>query len=215
MTTIARKYVPYIGFAVGSVLVVFAFVTSKNYVQLIGASLLYIPLAYYAFHLFPNNWFANIRIPTITIARRRRQVKTRPVRVTAPAAGGSEIGVVDINKRAFLKLVGATSISFFLFSLLGRRVDSLLFPGSQGGGSTISAGAGDSLAQSPVGYRIAEIDDTGIVAYYGFVDTSGAWFIMKEDSSTGSFRYAKGESQFPRSWTKREGLDYDYYHNLF
>ena len=44
-----------------------------------------------------------------------------------------------------------------------------------------------------------------ITVYYGFVDKTGAWFIMKEESS-GAYRYTKGDSNFSTNWTTRNSL---------
>lgn len=63
------------------------------------------------------------------------------------------------------------------------------------------------------GYQIAEIDESE-TSYFGFVDTKGHWFIMKEDTA-GSFRYTRGESGFPNNWSIREKLKYDYYDRVF
>ncbi len=71
------------------------------------------------------------------------------------------------------------------------------------------------LPASPTdGYTISEIDD-GIIAYYGFMGQKGAWFIMRQDANDGSFRYAKGDIDFPINWEDRTNLTYDYYANVF
>ena len=38
---------------------------------------------------------------------------------------------------------------------------------------------------------------------------------MREDPTTGSFRYVKGDLNFSNSWAKRDKIKYDYYHNVF
>jgi len=127
--------------------------------------------------------------------------------------------ISDIDKRAFLKIIGATGISFFLFSLLNRRTGTQFFGGSAGPGiSLLTDGSGkkiDPSERQPLdGYVISEIDE-GFTAYYGFTNNYAAWYIMKEDPDAGSFRYIKGEADFSSNWVSRENLDYDYFHNIF
>lgn len=202
-----RKTFIYIGFAFACVVVVAAFVTSKNTTQLIGSALLYPPLVYFALKIFPRKAVRGQRVHKTK--KSFSSAKNQPTK--QPEKG---IGVVDIDKRAFLKLIGATGLSFFVFSLLGRRVESLLFGGSQVPTSA-SQNGNASQTQPTEGYRISEIDDSGAVAYYGFTNDSGAWFIMKEDANSGSFRYARGNSGFPSNWSRRQKQKYDYFHNLF
>ena len=121
--------------------------------------------------------------------------------------------MVDLDKRTFLKLIGAIGLTFFVSSLFGRRAENLLFQG----GATPSDGGqpGGTLEGLPdSGYQISEIDESD-TAYYGFTRKNGNWLIMKEDPETGSFRYTKNESDFPGNWANRDVLEYDYYHNIF
>ena len=64
-------------------------------------------------------------------------------------------------------------------------------------------------------YRISEIDEEDETAFFGFTDTKGAWFIMKKEENSGSFRYTKGKANFAANWAGRKLLGYDYYHNVF
>lgn len=191
------KTITYPSFVIASLLVVLVFVTSTTYTQLAVAVLVYPALVYFALKVFPRKMRVRLKEP---------KVANQPVRETKKA----EAIVVDLDKRAFLKLIGATGITFFLFSLLGRRVENSLF------GRVLESGGITSPPQSSptAGYRISEIDDN-VVSYYGFINNQGGWFIMKEDPDSGTFRYAKGESDFPGSWLSRERLEYDYFHNLF
>ncbi|OGE15295.1 hypothetical protein A3F00_02110 [Candidatus Daviesbacteria bacterium RIFCSPHIGHO2_12_FULL_37_11] len=194
----------YFGFAIACLVVIVTFITATTYTQLAIASLLYPPLIFFAYKVLPfKNWRHASKKPATNV--------TPPKKETA--------GVSDIDKRTFLKLVGATGLSFFLISIFGRRIEALFFgqnivqvPASIGnppGGKT------SAEATSPTdAYNISEIDD-GIVGYYGFINKDGGWFIMKEDANTGTFRYSKGEANFPGNWEKRENLNYDYFHNVF
>jgi hypothetical protein len=205
------KTLTYSGFIISALLVVLAFITAKTYAQLAIAVLLYPLLAYFALKLLPRKGSG---APAITI-----KLPPSPMR-KVEAATHEKVEVADVDKRTFLKLIGAAGISFFVFSLLGRRVESLLFDRTAGNAGTAtlptgSASGADSGQTLPAaGYRISEIDD-GIVSYYGFTNQSGNWLIMREDTETSSFRYAKGDSGFSKNWANRENLKYDYYYNLF
>ena len=64
------------------------------------------------------------------------------------------------------------------------------------------------------GYQISDGDDTGAVKYYGFLQTNGTWYIMKNDTGSNSYRYAKGDSGYTTAWTDRAGLTYVYFNAL-
>lgn len=129
----------------------------------------------------------------------------------------TQVEVADFDKRTFLKLIGTAGLSFFIFSILGRRVESLLF------GSTLNTGI-SPVGTTPYGqtaeaaaaadeYKISEIEDD-VISYYGFVNDKGAWRIMRVDTETNSFRYAQGDRDFSRGWNNRKKLKYDYFHKL-
>ena len=63
------------------------------------------------------------------------------------------------------------------------------------------------------GYNITEIEDSTI-SFYGFTNENGGWYLLRVDTVAGSFRYAKGDLNFPGSWASRGNLKYDYYYNL-
>lgn len=130
-----------------------------------------------------------------------------------------QYGIADSDKRAFLKLIGFAGVSFFLYSIFSRRSGVPLLNGDAGPkvtGPEDTAGKKIHPAEThPTdGYRIAEIDDDAI-SYYGFTNKDGGWIIMREDTDTTSFRYTKGDTGFPDSWSNRERLKYDYYYNVF
>lgn len=213
-----NKYISYYIFLVASLFVVILFVTATTYAQLALAIILYPGLAYFALKLFA-------RRPKVAVNSAGKPITN--VQVASIGAGAAvaaaETGtgdVLDIDKRAFLKLVGATGIFFFLSTLLGKRVDTMLFGGALNSGSnsqtntpTTQNSGGGSLAAS--GYQISEVDEGGATVFYGFTRQDGSWLIMKEDSDTNSFRYSKGNSDFPGNWINRANLKYDYYYNLF
>jgi hypothetical protein len=209
-----RKTLTYSSFVVASLALIVVFVTATTYTQLGVAVLLYPLLVYFAYELFiRRNWKA----PAITV---QPQVKlAKKVGVETAKLQRKSVGIVDVDKREFLKMIGVAGISFFLFSIFTRRSESLFFGKAAGPGiSALEDSAGNKIdpaeRQPTDGYRISEIDDNELT-FYGFINKNGGWFIMKEDPNAGSFRYIKGESDFPGNWTNRESLKYDYFHNIF
>lgn len=209
---IMTKSIPtYIGFALACVVVIFTFVSATTYAQLALAALLYPPLLFFAYKFLPiiNGKSSSRKAPSRPVSPPHDRETVHPHK--------SDIVISDLDKRAFLKLIGSTGIFFFLISIFGRRIESLIFGQSQLQPSFLGNPPAPQTAPtaSPTdGYTISEIDDR-VVGYYGFVNQKGGWFIMQEDSNTGSFRYAKGDSNFPQNWEDREGLKYDYFHDVF
>lgn len=200
----------YSSLTIASLVMVAGFITATSYAQLAAASILYPLLIFFAYKVLP----LKAKRPAL-----ERPVVEKKTLISSYAKTQEEkrshVGIGDIEKRAFLKLIGATGLSFFLISIFGRRIESLLFGqgaiplapiGSQPGGQIPTASPTD-------GYKITEIDN-GLVGYYGFTNKDGGWLIMKEDTDSGSFRYTKGASNFPLSWNNRTNLKYDYFHNL-
>ena len=64
-------------------------------------------------------------------------------------------------------------------------------------------------------YRVAGVDDGGAIKYYGYLSISGAWYILEEDTTNKTFKYAKGTSDFGTNWTGRAGLTYRFYNEVF
>lgn len=197
-----------LGFIIAFVAVIVAFLTAKTYTQLAIAIIFYPLVAFFAYKLLQDKiWNRPAKDvvvesqPVVTVVDQVEDVNTE------------NIGIADIDKRLFLKLIGATGFAFFIISIFGRRIESFLFSQSL----TTPAPAlktGTAVASSTDGYNISEIDD-GTVSFYGFINKDGFWFIMKRDIESGSFRYAKGSTDFPKNWKNRENLRYDYFHNVF
>jgi len=214
-----RKALTYTSFASASILIILAFLTAKTYTQLGVAVVTYPLITYFAYKLFVDN---GRRAPAIAIQLPPLKQTKRPERIEVEEAKAERegVGIADIDKRAFLKIIGAAGISFFIFSLLGRRVETLLFDRALNSGITgplgepASSGTSASTPSPMEGYKISEIDDNAIT-YYGFTNNDGGWLIMREDTESNSFRYAKGISNFPMNWSNRANLDYDYFYNLF
>ena len=55
----------------------------------------------------------------------------------------------------------------------------------------------------------------GDTSYYGFLSTTGEWYIIKQTAT--QVRYVKGASGYTTAWTNRKdvGTVYDYYDNVF
>ena len=192
--------------AVAIIMVAVSFVTSTTYTQLAISSLLYPPLAYFAFRFVPKKaGDAGNKVKEKVVV----EVETKK------ESERSAVEIVDIDKRAFLKMLGAAGFSFFIFSLFTRKVEDLLI--NKGGGRTSDSGGAGTAAPtvSPTeGYKVTEIA-TEDFNYYGFVNMEGNWYIMKEDPTVGSFRYSKGDTNFSSGWGKKSRLKYDYYHEVF
>ena len=210
-----RKTITYSTFTIAAVLVAMLFVTSRSYSQLALAVILYPAIAYLAFQLFPRK----VKQETIEIPQIETEKSVPSTINSVPAAiPEAKTGVSDIDKRAFLKLIGAAGLSVFLFSLFTKRGQIPFFGKASGSDSvTLKDSQGKTVNPSQSqpfdGYQISEIDD-GITSYYGFIHQNGAWFIMKEDSDANSFRYAKGSGSFPKSWAERTRIKYDYFYNV-
>ena len=190
-----------------------AFITSTTYTQLGIAILLYPILAFFGYKIFLDNNTVPLATAgahphdTFIETAAKEQIKTRI---------NNTITVADIDKRAFLKLLGATGISFFLISVFGQKIQSLLF-GAQGltqRDSAVSPQNAVSVSSPTAGYNIAELDE-GSISYFGFINKEAGWFIMKGDNDSGSFRYARGKSDFPGNWKRRQILNYDYFSQVF
>jgi len=203
----------YSSLAIASSVAIAGFITATSYAQLAAASLLYPLLIFFAYKVLP----LKAKRPSKEKSFGEEQAQIASDEKIQEEQRG-HVGIFDIEKRAFLKLIGATGLSFFLISIFGRRFEALLF----GQNTTPMApivnppgGQPNIATASPTdGYKITEIDN-GLVGYYGFTNKDGGWFIMKEDTNSGSFRYTKGASNFPRNWDNRTNLKYDYFHDLF
>lgn len=64
-------------------------------------------------------------------------------------------------------------------------------------------------------YKISDSDDSSDPAYYGYVNSTGGWYILKITASTGAYRYVKGASSYTTAWTNRASQTYNTYDNIF
>lgn len=77
---------------------------------------------------------------------------------------------------------------------------------------------GDPLA----GFQPNDQDTSSNPRYFGFSKANGSWYIMEENTSNGTFRYATGSplpnqggGLYTDAWTNRANLTYDYFHEVF
>lgn len=194
-----KKGFYYVIFVLFGLIITIIFVTSTTYVQLTIASLLYPLLVYFVLKYFPKKGDKKDDERLVVKIESENNTRKEPVEI------------VDIDKRAFLKMIGAAGFSFFIFSLFTRRVEDLIFNKKPG---DLSGGGDTSLIEPTAGYRVTEIS-TEDYNYYGFVNKEGNWYIMREDPTEGSFRYVKGDLSFSSGWTRREKMKYDYFHSVF
>ncbi len=202
----SKTVLSYTGFIIACWIVVAIFLTAKSYVQLGVGIVLYPLLIILAYKMFAGKLVKPIRAKSHEV---RPEVETFEVK--------NESVVSDIEKRAFLKIVGATGISFFLLSVFGQRIQSLLFGHNISSlpQSTPFSGGGGVGASPTDEYTISEVDNENVVSYYGFINQTGGWFIMKEDANRGAFRYVKGSTDFPYNWKNRRNLEYNYFNEVF
>ncbi|MBI2404998.1 hypothetical protein HYV22_02360 [Candidatus Gottesmanbacteria bacterium] len=209
-----KKIFIYSSFIIASLIVVVAFMTATSYSQLAIAVVLYVALAYFGFNVFRRTRWKAPTIASIFPAK----VDLR-LRIEKDKAKRESVDIADIDKRTFLKIIGAAGFSFFVLSILGRRLEALLFDRAVARipNTLQNPAASEAEVAGPVlmnGYRISDIDED-IISYYGFINKDGAWMIMREDTETNSFRYTKGDAGFSANWAGRQRLKYDYFHKLF
>ena len=83
--------------------------------------------------------------------------------------------------------------------------------GTNIGGSPSSSGYSNPTEE----YAINDIDDASNPKYYGFEKADGGWYIMRENTSTKQYRYAKGDSDYSTNWTNRASQSYATFGSTF
>lgn len=210
----ARKLLLYYNFILITIMAIMGFIGTSSIPQLISA-ILFLPMAFYFWLLVLPKRNKKLPIPDKMPIITKGEIKKLEGEVMPNEKFGKGF---DLDRRMFLKLIGSTGLMLFVFSIFTKKAEGAFF-GSVPGPGTVAlkdtAGTAiDPAIKTPTdGYKISQIDDSS-PAYYGFVDKSGAWFIMKEDSS-GNYRYTKGTTAFSTNWTGRAGLTYDYFDAIF
>lgn len=201
----------YFAFVIACVIVILGFITATNYIQLAVAILLYPVLVFFALKVLPKHKKTFLKTLQAPLAPIEKETTSKR----------ESIGISDIDKRLFLKLIGSAGVFLFLFSIFNKKAEGLFFksmPGSVSGMVSLQDKAGSKINPAqhhPTdGFRISEIDDS-LISFYGFTNSEGAWYVMRVDTETGAFRYAKGEGNFSGGWNNRKNLNYDYFNNTF
>lgn len=190
--------------------------SAKDSTQLFN-SFIYLPLIFY----FGTRLLHFVKKPVPKVVKKKEVNLLTSIADTEQAIEPEIVaGVPDNDKRLFLKLIGSTGFSLLLMALFTKKAQASFFGSAPLGPGVVGVKdlAGNRInpaEKNPTdGYEITNIDDTGTPAYYGFVKSTGAWYIM-EEGATGAYRYAKGDTSFSTNWTIRSSLTYDYFNNIF
>lgn len=62
-------------------------------------------------------------------------------------------------------------------------------------------------------YAVSDGDTVNPIQYFGNVDKYGHWYILKNDTTANTYRYASGTTDYINAWTNRATLVYDYFFN--
>ena len=207
-----NKLLTYYSFIIVSVMVVSGFLGASSTPQLVSALLFY-PMLVYFFSLVTPKKQKSIAPPQISKGEIGKPAfEEVALKVEKPKG-------YDMNRRAFLKLIGTAGASLFLFSVFTKKAQAAFF-GSVPGPGTVAIKNSSGVQIDPAekgptdGYAITEIDD-GTPSYYGYMDKNGNWYITKEDVVAGNYRYAKGTTGFSDNWDDRINLSYGYFNDTF
>src|SRR3989344_6404955 len=138
-----RKILTCCIFIIAGLMVGAVVVTATSYIQLAVAIFLYTLFSFFVFKAFPRKTLRYlskkpvIAVQTPVMADAGRQAET---------ARRENVGISDIEKREFLKLIGGAGITLFLFSIFNKRAEGLL-PG-------IAPGPGLTLLKDTAGNKI-------------------------------------------------------------
>lgn len=219
-----KKALIYYSFIVITVMTLMGFIGPTSLPQLISAVLFFPLVVYFGLLVAPEKKQA-LTLPIMS--RKRATVKASEKRKRKGPLKLQKVkekdhkSIFDKDRRTFLKLIGSGGLSVLVLSIFGAKSAQAAFFGSVPGPGVVSLKdiAGNQIdpseKQPTDGYKIAELDD-GSPAYYGFVNKTGYWFIIKEDPA-GTFRYENGgtDTDFATNWTGRAGLTYGYFGDEF
>lgn len=129
----------------------------------------------------------------------------------------------DNSRRKFLKIATSAGLMSLIMFFLNKKKAQAAFFGSVPGPGTIAVKDSqgnkiDPAASQPLdGYSISNIDTSTDIHYYGFINKNGDWYIIKEDTSSNTLLYARGESGYATSnWLSWAGSqNYDYFNAKF
>lgn len=202
----------YYSFILVSIMTIAGFFGARNIAQLVSAAL-FLPLViYFIREVLPKNRRA---VPISVPTGKPAPVKLKKIPHEPEEAPPRKL---DLDRRKFLRLLSTAGVSLFIFSLFTKKAEAAFFGSVPGPGTvalkdTLGVPVDPASKHPTDGYKISEVDDAS-PAYYGFVEKTGKWFIMKEDTG-GAYRYVKGDSGFSTNWTNRASLTYGYYDAIF
>lgn len=211
-----KRLLFYYSFIVVALTTIGGFTTVQNFWQLLPAILSFPLMVYFGLSVAPKRTKA-ILLPKQQVTTKKGKVEViETAQVTKIKPG------FDMDRRAFLKIIGSAGITIFLFSLFTKKAEAAFF-GSVPGPGTVAIKDSTGTVIDPAkhhptdGYKISGIDDSS-PAYYGFVNKDGDWFIMKEEAD-GDYLYHKRvtptEDTFDVEWPNRGGFLYDYFDTIF
>ncbi len=219
-----KKLLIYYNFIIVTLLILSGFIGANNAAQLTSA-VLFFPLAVYFFVLVLPNKNRALIFPKPEELKKTKKKKAKKSEVIKAEKIEDDLErqkKFDMNRRAFVKLIGSAGMTVFLFSLFTKKAQGAFFGSVPGPGTVALKDTTDTPIDPAIklptdGYKINQIDDSS-PAYYGFVDKDGDWFIMKE-TSTGDFRYYKKQitdGNFSTEWPNRATLTpYGYFDAIF
>lgn len=201
-------------------MVLTGFLRAESYAQLISAMLFFPFAVYFSLLVLPKRQqtFVISPVPASSKPIHRKKVPQDSKKDIDKTEAVQAVTEFDANRRTFLKLIGSAGIAAVLFSFLTPKTHAAFFGSVPGPGTVAlkdSTGAQvDPAISTPTdGYKISDIDSSS-PAYYGFIDKTGRWFIMKEGAS-GDYRYVKGTSSYSTNWTGRAALSYNTFDAVF
>lgn len=212
-----KKLLIYYNFIIVSAMVLSGFLGVATIPQLISASLFFPLFIYFGLLILPKERKALV-IP---------QKASSKAQLTKKSKVDDEVvelkktkGNFDLDRRAFIKLIGSAGLSLFMLSIFTKKAQAAFFGSVPGPGTvaikdTTGTPIDPAIKHPTDGYRIAELDDS-TPAYYGFMDKNGNWFILRDDN--GTYKYLTGSSGFSTAWTNRATapeIDWKYYDEAF
>lgn len=216
-----KRLLYYYSFIIVAIMALISFTSAESIGQLIPA-IFFFPLAVYFGILITPKRSKAILLPKYQ--SQSKKLTKKEVKVTEGKV--TKLKGFDMDRRAFLKLIGSAGLTVFFFSIFAKRAEAAFFGSVPGPGIVgIKDSTGtliDPAIKHPTdGYKINQLDDSNATySYYGFTNKDGAWFIMRETTSgvdAGQYRYRKGASGFPAGWSAKADNPetYDYFDEIF
>ena len=194
------------------------FIGANTYAEFLAA-VLFSPLAFY----FLNAILPQRKNALVIPLQKPLSTRDKPI-VKKEELKPVKAALVDLDRRKFIKLIGSAGLSLFILALFTRRAHGAFFGSVPGPGTvalkdTTGAQIDPAIKHPTDGYKIARLDESDSIdtnAYYGFLRSDGAWFIMREESD-GTYKYAKGGANFiSTGWDVRNTtLSYAEYNTVF